>query len=85
MEMVRGADLTAYKKKRIALTVNGRSCLLKVDARDTLTDTLRQNLRLAGTKAGCRNVSHPRRSSAEGTMRIGPTGDGMLTANDALR
>lgn len=47
------ADLTAYMKKRIAVTVNGQSCVLEVDARDTLAEVLREDLGLTGAKVGC--------------------------------
>jgi len=53
MDSLPGADLAAYTNRRIAMTVNGKACLLEVDARDTLAEVLREDLRLTGTKVGC--------------------------------
>ncbi len=53
MDAVTGADLAAYRKKRMAFTVNGKSCPVEVDARDTLAEVLREKLGLTGTKVGC--------------------------------
>jgi xanthine dehydrogenase YagT iron-sulfur-binding subunit len=53
MDTLPGADLTAYTNKRIAMTVNGKSCVVEVDARDTLAEVLRDDLGLTGTKVGC--------------------------------
>ena len=46
-------DLTAYTKRRIAVTVNGKSYSIEVEAQDTLAEVLRQDLGLTGTKVGC--------------------------------
>lgn len=40
-------------KLPITLTVNGRDYQLEVEANERLLDTLRQQLRLTGTKEGC--------------------------------
>jgi carbon-monoxide dehydrogenase small subunit len=40
-------------KLPITLTVNGRDYRLEVEANERLLDTLRQQLRLTGTKEGC--------------------------------
>ncbi|MDD4078760.1 MAG: 2Fe-2S iron-sulfur cluster-binding protein, partial [Eubacteriales bacterium] len=40
-------------KLPVILTVNGREYKLTVDANERLLDTLRQQLRLTGTKEGC--------------------------------
>jgi len=37
----------------IELTVNGESCRLEVEPRETLVEVLRERLRLTGTKEGC--------------------------------
>jgi len=51
---VRGSE-AAYSQHAasIALTVNGESHQLQVDARTTLLDALRDRLHLTGTKKGC--------------------------------
>ncbi len=38
---------------RVPLTLNGKPCKLFVDSRETLLDTLREQLGLPGTKKGC--------------------------------
>lgn len=43
-----------HEKKRIQLTVNGRSVEVEVSPGELLVDTLREKLGLTGTKAGCR-------------------------------
>ena len=40
-------------KMSVSLTVNGKSHALNLDTRTTLLDTLREHLRLTGTKKGC--------------------------------
>ena len=40
-------------KMSVSLTVNGKSHSLNLDTRTTLLDTLREHLRLTGTKKGC--------------------------------
>lgn len=39
--------------KELKLTVNGRSCVLKVKPKTLLVDVLRKELKLTGTKVGC--------------------------------
>ena len=48
--MIGGQSVTSTV---IALTVNGRSCRVEVDARRSLADLLRLDLGLTGTKIGC--------------------------------
>lgn len=47
------APITEPVIQSVTLTINGKSQTLKVDTRTTLLDTLRENLRLNGTKKGC--------------------------------
>lgn len=39
--------------RRIVLSINGDSHSIEVDARSTLAEVLRENLRMTGTKLGC--------------------------------
>lgn len=53
MDTLTDRDLTAYMRKRIAVTVNGKLRSTDVDAKDTLAEVLRHDLGLTGTKVGC--------------------------------
>jgi carbon-monoxide dehydrogenase small subunit len=44
---------TMTEKQRVVLTVNGQAHALKIDARETLAETLRGTLGLKGTKKSC--------------------------------
>ena len=46
-------DLAAPPTMDVAMTVNGRAVSVHVDTRTTLLDTLREHLRLTGSKKGC--------------------------------
>ena len=37
----------------IALTVNGKTCIVSADGAETLLETLRERLALTGAKRGC--------------------------------
>jgi xanthine dehydrogenase YagT iron-sulfur-binding subunit len=52
-EALRPAISTGAEMVSLSLTVNGTSHALKVDARTTLLDLLREHLDLTGTKKGC--------------------------------
>ena len=47
------SDPTASTEVKVALTVNGSPERLRLDARVTLLDALRDELDLTGTKKGC--------------------------------
>jgi xanthine dehydrogenase YagT iron-sulfur-binding subunit len=48
-----GPDLETEENPRITLTVNGRKIVLRVEARETLLEILRDRLRLTGAKRVC--------------------------------
>jgi xanthine dehydrogenase YagT iron-sulfur-binding subunit len=47
------AEMELYSKKRISLAVNGKTISLEVESGETLLQTLRDRLKLTGTKRTC--------------------------------